>query len=94
MESDKNNLNQEGVFNMTTKVQKWGNSLAVRIPSNIAEKIAIQQGSEIELSVENHVLILKPKKKKPSLDDLLAQVAIENRHTEIDFGYVEGNERL
>lgn len=94
MESDKNNLNQKGVFNMTTKVQKWGNSLAVRIPSNIAEKIAIQQGSEIELSVENQVLILKPKKKKPSLDDLLAKVTIENRHTEIDFGYVEGNERL
>lgn len=79
---------------MITKVQKWGNSLAVRIPSNVAEKIAIEQGSEIELSVINQILTLKPKKKKPTLDELLARVTSENRHSEIDFGSTEGNELL
>lgn len=84
--------NQEkGVIHATTKVQKWGNSLAVRIPSNIAEQLAIHQGAEMEISVENQKIILVPKKKKPTLEELLAKVTPENRHAEIDFG-TEGNE--
>lgn len=75
----------EGVIYVTTKVQKWGNSLAVRIPSHIAEQAAIQQGSEIELSVENQSITLKPKKSKPTLEELVSQITPENRHKEIDF---------
>lgn len=78
---------------MTTRVQKWGNSLAVRIPSHIAEEMGIHQGSEIDMRVEDHVIKLVPKKKKPTLQELLAKVTPENRHDEIDFG-VEGNERI
>lgn len=79
---------------MKTTVQKWGNSLAVRIPISIAETISIKQGSEIELSVENQVLLLKPTKKKPMLEDLISKISPENRHSEIDFGEVEGNELM
>ncbi len=86
------NENQGGIY-MTTKVQKWGNSLAVRIPHHIAERLAIYQGSELEISVENDKLMLVPKKKKPTLEELLARVTPENRHAEIDFG-TEGNESL
>ena len=82
---------QDRVIRMTAKVQKWGNSLAVRIPSHIAEKLALQQGSEMEMSLENQEIRLSPKKKKPSLDELLAKVTPENRHAEVDFG-TEGNE--
>lgn len=92
MDSNQHNPN-EGVVHVTTTVQKWGNSLAVRIPSRIAEAISIEQGSEIELSVGNQGIILKPKKKKPTLEALLAQVTPENRHAEIDFG-LEGNELM
>jgi antitoxin MazE len=84
---------EKGVIGVTTKVQKWGNSLAVRIPSVIAEKIAICQGSEMEMIVENQAIKLIPKKKKPTLEELLAKITPENRHAEIDFG-VEGNELL
>ncbi|MCC3358957.1 AbrB/MazE/SpoVT family DNA-binding domain-containing protein [Bacillus sp. REN16] len=91
---DTNKQNQEGLIYMMTKVQKWGNSLAVRIPSNVAEKISIEQGSEIELSVGNQILTLKPKKRKPTLDELLAKVTSENRHSEVTFGTIEGNELL
>ncbi|WP_229776829.1 AbrB/MazE/SpoVT family DNA-binding domain-containing protein [Alicyclobacillus cellulosilyticus] len=76
---------------MVTTVQKWGNSLAVRIPSAVAEKLAIRQGSEIEFIIEDNAIILKPKKKKPTLEELLAKITPENRHAEIDFG-VEGDE--
>jgi antitoxin MazE len=79
---------------MRTTVQKWGNSLGIRIPSQIAEKIAVSQGSEVDLIVAyDHSLIVMPKKKKPTLEELLAQCQPENRHDEIDFG-VEGKELL
>jgi antitoxin MazE len=92
MEGDPMERNQEkGVIHVTTKVQKWGNSLAVRIPSNIAEQLAIHQGAEMEISVENQKIILAPKKKKPALEELLAKVTPENRHAEIGLG-AEGNE--
>lgn len=84
----------QGVIQMTTKVQKWGNSLAVRIPVGIAEAISIDQGSEVEIIVENQMIILKPKKSIPSLEDLLSKINPENRHEEVDFGELEGNEIL
>ena len=80
---------------MTTTVQKWGNSLAVRIPSVVAEKIKIEQGSEIEMIVtlEGDGVTLLPKKRKPTLAELLSKITPENRHDYIDFGTV-GKELL
>jgi antitoxin MazE len=79
---------EKGVIRMTTTVQKWGNSLAIRIPSEIAERISIQQGSEIEFDVGEQSVTLVPKKKKPTLEQLLSRCTPENRHEEIDFGIV------
>ncbi|ADL07296.1 AbrB/MazE/SpoVT family DNA-binding domain-containing protein [Thermosediminibacter oceani] len=81
----------KGVPLMTAKVQKWGNSLAIRIPSVVAERLGIHQGSEMEMIIENQAIKLIPKKKKPTLEELLAKITPENRHAEIDFG-TEGNE--
>lgn len=79
---------------MPTTVQKWGNSLGIRIPSQIAEAIELRQGTEVDLIVgDDHTLIVVPAKKKPTLEQLLAQCKPENRHDEVDFG-VEGKELL
>lgn len=85
------------VMTMATTVQKWGNSLAVRIPKDVAEKVKIHQGSEMEIRVLNNdgTIMLVPKKqpKRYSLEDLLAQCKSKNRHAEIDFG-LEGKELI
>ncbi|WP_236016906.1 AbrB/MazE/SpoVT family DNA-binding domain-containing protein [Heyndrickxia sporothermodurans] len=49
---------------MTTTIQKWGNSLAVRIPKDVAEQLRIHQGSEIEMKVMKNegTITLIPKK--------------------------------
>ncbi len=80
------NQNQGGIL-MSTTIQKWGNSLGIRIPSHLAEKLAVSQGSEVDLIVgDDLTLIVKPKKNKPTLDQLLAQCKHENRHDDQDFG--------
>lgn len=98
-ENLENKINQsKGVDYMSTVVaQKWGNSLGIRIPKDAADRIGIDQGSEIELSVigSESIITLKPKRtrKKYTLDELLSQITPENRHKEIDFG-IEGRELI
>ncbi|MDN4076295.1 AbrB/MazE/SpoVT family DNA-binding domain-containing protein [Fictibacillus terranigra] len=74
------------------KIQKWGNSLGLRIPSNLAQKIDIEHGTEVEITLGNQVLLVKPVVKKPTLEELLAKITPENRHNEADWGISEGNE--
>ncbi|MDP4094602.1 MAG: AbrB/MazE/SpoVT family DNA-binding domain-containing protein [Bacillota bacterium] len=88
----------KGVDYMSTVIaQKWGNSLGIRIPKEAADRIGIDQGSEIELNVigSENIITLKPKRtrKKYTLEELLSQITPENRHKEIDFG-IEGRELI
>lgn len=78
---------------MNTTVQKWGNSLALRIPSSVAKDIALIKGSAVEILVESGRMIVKPAKRtKPSLAKLLKGVTKSNRHTEQDWGAPVGRE--
>jgi antitoxin MazE len=76
---------------MSVKIQKWGNSLGVRIPKNVIEKVNLHENSEVEIESKNGVIVIFPAKKHYSLDSLLEQITKDNIHTEEEFG-VEGNE--
>ena len=76
---------------MTVRVQRWGNSLGVRIPRQIARKSAIREGAELEVSVTRGNVVLRPLK-VPSLRQLLAQVKPANRPELVDWGRPVGQE--
>src|SRR5690606_40002453 len=46
--------------NMRARVQKWGNSLALRIPKAVAEDTGLEQGSEVEMSLEDGQIVVSP----------------------------------
>lgn len=73
-------------------VAKWGNSLGVRIPMQIAKQINLQEGTNITFTVVNGSLIIKPEKKKYTLDDLLVGMSLDNVHPEVGLGQPIGNE--
>ena len=78
---------------MLTKAQKWGNSLAVRLPKTVAEECGIEADSPVEIVREDNLIIIKPVRKKGfSLDSLLASVTEDNIHTEIPTGKPAGKE--
>jgi antitoxin MazE len=78
---------------MQTKVQKWGNSLGVRIPRGLAEEVGLGAGTEVSLSAKDGELVLKPTVPcRIRLADLLADVTPENIHTSIDTGDALGAE--
>ena len=76
---------------MSSKIQKWGNSLGVRIPKSIIEKANLNENSEVEIENKDGAIIIFPSRKKLSLDNLLSQITKDNLHKESD-DEVEGNE--
>jgi antitoxin MazE len=74
------------------RVTRWGNSLAVRIPKQLAEQTNITEGSEVELGVTDGAVIVRPKGRRYTLEELLEQVTPENRHDEIAWGEPQGKE--
>lgn len=66
---------------MKIRVQKWGNSLGVRIPRSFAEEMNFEDGSPAEMSLEDGAIVIKPDRDKVwDLDALLAGVTDDNLH--------------
>lgn len=78
---------------MKVQVQKWGNSLALRIPRSFAIESNIAQGSTVEVSLENGRIIVFPiAEPEFSLDEMLSEITAENLHGEVDTGGSVGKE--
>ncbi len=77
---------------MKVKIQKWGHSLAIRIPSSYAKDAGITNGTVADIKVTNESLVVKPVKKQYKLDDLLRGIKRTNLHSETDSGASTGNE--
>ena len=78
---------------MQVRVQKWGSSLAVRIPKPLAEDANVKEGTVLNLAVSEGKVVATPVEgKKLSLKQLLAKVTRKNLHAEVDFGPSVGRE--
>ena len=78
---------------MNATVQKWGNSLALRIPKSLAKDVDIHQGSVVELEVVEGEMVMTPKKtKKLSLARMLRDVNKSNLHSVYEWDSVTGKE--
>jgi len=78
---------------MIVKIQKWGNSLALRIPSSIAKQLGIQLNSLVNIDESGEKIIVEPiKKPKYKLADLLSGINENNIHEEQSFGATVGKE--
>lgn len=78
---------------MRVQLQKWGNSLALRIPKPFAEDMGVREGTAVQLSVSEGRLVAAPiRRRKTRLKDLLAGVTKANLHDEVDTGRPMGRE--
>ncbi|NUM74839.1 AbrB/MazE/SpoVT family DNA-binding domain-containing protein [candidate division KSB1 bacterium] len=78
---------------MRIQVQKWGNSLAIRIPKSLALDTKIEDGSFVNLSLVRGKLVAAPiQSQEYSLEQLLAGISDDNIHKEIDTGKAMGKE--
>ena len=78
---------------MKTRVQRWGNSLAVRIPRPFAEESNLHEDSPVDVSLRNGKLVVAPiVEPTPSLEALVKRITPRNRHHETEMGGPVGNE--
>ncbi|OHB11550.1 MAG: MazF family transcriptional regulator [Candidatus Zambryskibacteria bacterium RIFCSPLOWO2_02_FULL_44_12b] len=77
---------------MTTKIRKWGNSLAVRIPDEFAENLDLRDGSVVGFQQLGDRMIISKTKPKYTLEDMVKGITKKNRHKEFDWGKPMGKE--
>jgi antitoxin MazE len=73
-------------------VAKWGNSLAIRIPKNIAEQVNLEPGASIAIEIVDSNIVITPKPQQYTLEKLLAGATSEDFDGEYDWGKVVGEE--
>ena len=70
---------------MATTVQKWGNSLGIRVPRSIAEQVEFREGTEVEFDTSGGVLTIRLRsRRKYKLADLLAKAKGPSPHRSLD----------
>lgn len=74
------------------QVAKWGNSLAVRIPKNVAEQARLKEGDSIVIEALQGRIELRAAETIPTLEELVSQITPENRHPETKWGPDRGKE--
>lgn len=81
---------------MNAHFSKWGNSIALRIPTGMARELQVSEGSTADLQVKGGALVVTPVDVVPTYDinELIAAITPENLHGETDTGDPVGNETL
>ena len=78
---------------MQTRIQRWGNSLGLRIPRSFAKEAGVEAGSEVDLSLRDGDLVVKPARRTTyRLKELLEKITAKNLHGEVDTGRPVGRE--
>jgi antitoxin MazE len=78
---------------MLTRIQKWGNSLGLRIPKSFAADVEVEAGSTVDICVENGDLVIRPvRRRQYVLSELLEGVNVRNLHEEVSTGDPVGRE--
>ena len=78
---------------MRMQVAKWGNSLALRIPRGFAAEAGLEEGAEVEMTVDaGEIRVRRALLPEYRLDDLLGGITPDNLHGEVDLGGSVGRE--
>lgn len=76
---------------MTTQVSRWGNSLGVRISKAVAAAVNVEDGDEVDVSVQDGAIVIRPAVKRYTIEELIADITPEDRE-EADWGPPVGKE--
>jgi antitoxin MazE len=77
---------------MRTRIAKWGNSLAVRLPKPFMEELGLVEGAEVEITLRDGQLVLSAAVREYALKELVDGITAANRHQETDWGRPRGRE--
>lgn len=77
---------------MQARIAKWGNSLGVRVPKEIANRVGLKEGERVEIVAEGDRIVISPSRRVYSLEELLVGTTPEAMHEAFDWGPDIGRE--
>jgi antitoxin MazE len=78
---------------MKDREQRWGNSLALRLPKHVAMEVQLRENCDVDLHVRNGAIVVRPASRQQySLEELLGGVKKSNLHDEVEWGPPVGKE--
>ena len=78
---------------MVIKILKWGNSLGLRIPKSFAREVGVEEGSDVDISLDGDRIVIRPSKPvRYEISDLASEIREDNIHEEITTGDDVGGE--
>ncbi|MGV8146025.1 MAG: AbrB/MazE/SpoVT family DNA-binding domain-containing protein [Alkaliphilus sp.] len=77
---------------MRTKIQKWGNSHAVRIPVTLLKHTEIKENDVIDIKVERGDIVISPIKKRRTLKERIENYKGDYKCSEWQTGTGKGEE--
>jgi len=70
---------------MQMHITRWGNSLGVRIPKDLARQLGMTEGTVVEVTAEGDRLVLQTTKPSYRLDQLLEGMTPDAMHEALDW---------
>lgn len=77
---------------MQVQISKWGNSLGLRIPKDVARRVGLTAGAQVEIEAEGGRIVIAPSKPRYRLEDLLEGMTPEAMREAFDWGPDVGRE--
>ena len=78
---------------ITTRIRRWGNSLAIRLPQSVLDQLSLSADSEVTINIDGHKIIVSPvNKPEYTLKELLEKCPPESLGGEVSFGKPTGKE--
>lgn len=78
---------------MIQKIDRWGNSLGLRLPARAAQQLSLNEGSSVSITIKKNSLVLRPQKKPcETLEQLLNRITPTNRPVAMNWGKRQGKE--
>jgi antitoxin MazE len=79
---------------MQVQVSRWGNSLGVRLPKELAQRLGIGEGSRVDVSEDQGRIVISVERPVYTLEELLVGMTPESMHEAFDWGEDVGRERV
>lgn len=77
---------------MQVQVTKWGNSLGIRVPKEVATRVGLSEGSRVEVTADGDRIIISAERPVYTLDELLVGMTPDAMHEAFDWGPDLGDE--
>ncbi len=79
---------------MQVQIARWGNSLGLRVPKDVAARVGLKEGARVDVAAEDGRIVVSLQRPMYALDELLVGMTPDAMHDAFDWGPDLGREAV